>query len=54
MGGFFKCRHGCHSEGPEKDYEDTDRDITYFMKRLEAHDMKLSSPIPPFGKKDQV
>jgi len=52
MGGFFKCRHGCHSESPEKDHEETEDNIDYLFKRLEAHGMSLGNPIPPFVRKD--
>jgi hypothetical protein len=38
-GGFFSCPQGCHRrEDPVREYEDTDRAITYFLKRKDKLD----------------
>lgn len=33
-GGFFRCPEGCHNTDPALRYEELDRNITYFQKRL--------------------
>lgn len=35
--GFFRCPHGCHNTDPVSDYEELERNIDYFQKRLKAH-----------------